>query len=192
MAVLQNFVVDVVERMVDNVLEERPEVCLCARCRQDMILRSLNHVKPDYINEEMLTVPLEDLDEEIFASVLSAVLESVEVVHKYPRHDKKDQVDLSPAYRNYSEDYLDIILTKALSEVDDVCTCDHCLYALKVSCLTEMEPRYFSSEKGRLFVKLAEMDNQLLCQTLVLVYRSFDQIRKSPAHLTPEQIKGFS
>ena len=92
MAVLQNFVVDVVERMVDKVLEERPEVCLCARCRQDMILRSLNHVKPDYINEEMLTVPLEDLDEEIFASVLSAVLESVEVVHKYPRHDKRTKL----------------------------------------------------------------------------------------------------
>ena len=38
-----------VEQFMDDILKDRPEVCTCEKCRQDIFALSLNNLQPFYV-----------------------------------------------------------------------------------------------------------------------------------------------
>lgn len=85
---------NVVEKLVwenlDSVMEQKPHMCRCDRCRADVAALALNHLKPRYAVSRMghAITRAEILDQGFLVNVLVAIARGVEQVSSNPRHNE--------------------------------------------------------------------------------------------------------
>lgn len=74
--------------VLDKVLEEKPDVCKCERCRHDMAAMALNRLKPNYVVSEhgRVYAKTKMLSLQVRVDVLTEVTKAVDHVSKNPHH----------------------------------------------------------------------------------------------------------
>jgi len=78
----------VVKSIVENYLQNHRELCDCDRCKMDMMALTLNTLPPRYVvtplGEAVVNVDLQGIQSG--ADVMMALMRSIEIVKKKPRH----------------------------------------------------------------------------------------------------------
>jgi competence protein ComFB len=88
-------VINVVESMVwdamDSVLEQKPGICRCEKCRADIAAYALNQLNPHYAASKLgeVLVKTGSLDRDMNVAILVALTEAMEKVGANPRHEKE-------------------------------------------------------------------------------------------------------
>ena len=102
---IHNLIEDVVIRFLDEVLEEKDDICKCHQCKLDMACFALNKIRPMYVVSSRGIIHSEaekresnqkDID------VMSVVIEAVNVVSKTRRHGETIKRDL-PEQSNHDK-----------------------------------------------------------------------------------------
>ena len=90
--VLKNYMEDIVRHKMDAVLKTMPDLCLCKRCKLDMLAHALNNSPPKYVVtfKGELYARLNVLQGQFEVDVVRAITGAAMVVSKYPRHDEED------------------------------------------------------------------------------------------------------
>lgn len=90
---LSNYMEEVVESTMKEVLAHRDDVCTCDRCWMDIKALALNHLPPKYVVTEKgyIYTKLNELASQFKADIVVAVTNALKVVRANPRHDHKDQ-----------------------------------------------------------------------------------------------------
>ena len=85
--------------------------------------------------------------------------------------------------RNYNEEIIDKLISKILSEYNDICKCEKCVLDIKAITLNSMAPKYIVTKKGELFTKLdIEFNNQVIIDTTKVITQAIELVRSNPQH----------
>ncbi|AEX84648.1 Late competence development protein ComFB [Marinitoga piezophila KA3] len=95
-------ITNVMEHIVEEITNEmfampNIDMCICDRCRADVIALALNHLHPKYVVTEKgrLYSELQNYTFQTRAEVLTEVLKAMEKVKEHPSHPKEESI-----YRN--------------------------------------------------------------------------------------------
>lgn len=85
---LVNYTEKWVWEILEEVLEERSEVCGCEQCRYDIAALALNNLKPNYVISKhgQVYTKTKMLSQQNKTDVLTEVLKSVDKIHNNPHH----------------------------------------------------------------------------------------------------------
>jgi len=87
---LHNYIEDVVDQYIEEILSAKPDICKCLQCKEDMACYALNKVKPMYVVSSRGIIHTQNnkrLNYQDEIDVYSVVSEAVNVVSKIKRHD---------------------------------------------------------------------------------------------------------
>jgi competence protein ComFB len=87
-AVLKNYMEDVVDHLLPSVLQNYNNICKCGECQLDIRALALNNLKPMYFvtNAGVMYLKLNELNVQFRADVINEIMISIERVSKKPRH----------------------------------------------------------------------------------------------------------
>ncbi|HBD95501.1 MAG: hypothetical protein A2015_08035 [Spirochaetes bacterium GWF1_31_7] len=86
---VHNIVEDLVKRFLNDILNEKKDICKCEQCRLDMACYILNKTKPMYVVSSRGIIHSENNKRESNQAdidILSLVKEAVDVISRTPRH----------------------------------------------------------------------------------------------------------
>ncbi len=85
---VKNHMEYVVEKLLPALLKKYPEICQCEQCVADVKAICLNKLPPKYFATEQGEVfnKANELTVQFEADVVRAIIESVEMVKRKPRH----------------------------------------------------------------------------------------------------------
>ena len=85
---LKNYMEEVVDRKLKELLQDRNDVCQCKHCRLDIMAIALNDLPPRYIVSEKGEVysKVSSLMVQFSTDVTRALVEAIEMVKENPRH----------------------------------------------------------------------------------------------------------
>ena len=88
---IQNVMEDFVYDMLDPVLKTKPNVCTCAKCKDDIAALALNQLQPRYVSSEKggLFTRAEILNSKLRTSIVVCLAEAAEIITANPRHDRE-------------------------------------------------------------------------------------------------------
>ncbi len=88
MFALKNCMEDIVAKTTDECIPESG-LCLCAKCRMDVMALALNNLPPTYVvthkGELLASIDATGLQNQ--TDVLTAVMNAIQIVKEYPKHD---------------------------------------------------------------------------------------------------------
>lgn len=91
-------IVNIVEKLVwskvDEVLDHKPEMCRCEKCRSDVAALALNKLAPRYVASkegEVWARAAKELDREFEIEVVIALTEAAEIVAANPKHTREEK-----------------------------------------------------------------------------------------------------
>ena len=75
---------------IDSVLEKKPGLCRCEKCRADIVAYALNQLSPHYAASKLgeILIKTGSMDPDMNVAILVALTEAVEIVSANPRHEK--------------------------------------------------------------------------------------------------------
>jgi len=78
-----------VERVLEDQLKKRTDVCTCERCKADIMAFALNHLPPRYVvtNKGEALVRASTLNNQISTDLLVEVSKAIDHIAKNPRHE---------------------------------------------------------------------------------------------------------
>jgi len=78
--------------VADEMLQKSADFCRCSRCHLDVVALALNSLPPRYVVTEIGEVftNVNLASAQWRADVMTAVLQSMEIVRKKPRHNPKN------------------------------------------------------------------------------------------------------
>lgn len=87
----KNYMEEVVDTTLEEILSRRDDVCKCERCRMDIKALALNHLPPKYVvtDKGYVYTKVNELESQFKADVTVAVTNAMKVVRKNPRHDQE-------------------------------------------------------------------------------------------------------
>lgn len=85
---LINYTLNWVWETLDEVLQEREDICKCESCRYDIACMAINRLKPNYVISEhgKIYAKIKMLSYQSKTDVLTEVVKAVEIVSKNPHH----------------------------------------------------------------------------------------------------------
>lgn len=85
---LINYTLLWVWEVLDELLEQRPEICRCETCRYDIACMAVNRLKPNYVVSKhgRVYAKTKMLSQQIRTDVLTEVTKALEQVRKNPHH----------------------------------------------------------------------------------------------------------
>ena len=86
----KNYMEDVVEQKMDEVLARYPKCCTCDSCKLDIAVLALNNLKPRYITTEAghLYTRIEEFTVQAEIEVIQQIAAAAQKVMAHPRHAK--------------------------------------------------------------------------------------------------------
>ena len=84
--------------------------------------------------------------------------------------------------KNYMEFVVEDILPIVLKEREIKCDCLICLDDISAITLNNLKPMYGVSEKGILYNKLNELNNQFKADVIREIMRAMQMVEKKPSH----------
>ena len=87
---IKNYMEDLVQRKMPDVLKTMPDICLCDRCRLDILAHALNNSPPKYVvsTRGTLYAKLSVLQGQFEVDVVRAITDAAMTISKRPRHDE--------------------------------------------------------------------------------------------------------
>lgn len=88
----KNYMEEVVESTMKEILDHRDDVCKCDRCMMDIKALALNHLPPKYVvtDKGYLYTRINELESQFKADITVAVTNALKVVRVRPRHDEAE------------------------------------------------------------------------------------------------------
>ena len=88
----RNYMEDIVQRKMPDVLKTMPDICLCDRCSLDILAHALNNSPPKYVvsPKGKMYAKLSILQGQFEVDVVRAITDAAMVISKNPRHDDID------------------------------------------------------------------------------------------------------
>ncbi len=83
---------------------------------------------------------------------------------------------------NYMEDIVRDALDGLLLEKQDICKCEKCRLDISACALNRLPPKYFVSNKGRVFTKLQEVQVQFKADVIRELLAAISNVSKNPQH----------
>ena len=85
---IHNYMEDIVENVINDVLKKRKDLCKCAKCKSDAIAWALNRLPSKYIATQkgMVYARLDELNAQFDTDVAREVARALSVVKANPRH----------------------------------------------------------------------------------------------------------
>lgn len=85
---IKNYMEEVVDELLPEMLTAHPEICQCKRCAEDMKAYALNHLKPAYFvtHEGFLYGKVDEIKMQAKADVIDMINEAIKIVSKNPGH----------------------------------------------------------------------------------------------------------
>lgn len=85
---LKNYMEDVVEYLLPDVLNEYDEICKCQKCIDDIKAVALNHLNPLYFTSQKGEVynKLNGMEMQFEADALREITKAIEMVSKRSKH----------------------------------------------------------------------------------------------------------
>ena len=86
---LRNYMEEVVDGTLDEIMSYRDDVCKCERCRMDTKALALNHLPPKYVVTDMgyIYTKINELESQFKADITVAVTNAIKIIRKNPRHE---------------------------------------------------------------------------------------------------------
>lgn len=90
MELVKNYMEDIVDIIVPNIVNEHANICNCENCLEDIKAITLNHLKPFYVATEKgrIYTKVNELVVQFRTDVIKEVVLAMDVVSKNPRHDR--------------------------------------------------------------------------------------------------------
>jgi len=88
----RNYMEDIVQAKMPDVLKTMTDICLCDRCRLDIFAYALNNSPPKYVvtSKGKMFAKLNILQGQFEVDVVRAITDAAIVIGKNPRHDDDD------------------------------------------------------------------------------------------------------
>ena len=84
--------------------------------------------------------------------------------------------------RNYMEEVVDGTMEEILAHRDDACKCERCRMDIKALALNHLPPKYVVTDRGYVYTKINELENQFKADITVAVTNALKVIRAKPRH----------
>ncbi len=83
-----NYMEEVVKEKLDEIMDERNDLCKCQKCRLDIMVWALNRVPPKYVITEKgrMYTKLREQETQFKADVVRELVKAVQQVSKNPQH----------------------------------------------------------------------------------------------------------
>ncbi len=88
---LRNYMEEVVDGTLEEILSRRDDICTCERCMQDIKALALNHLPPKYVvtDKGYIYTKVNELESQFKADVTVAVTNALKIIRKNPRHEEE-------------------------------------------------------------------------------------------------------
>jgi competence protein ComFB len=89
---LRNYMEEVVNGTLDEIMSYSDDVCKCERCRMDIKALALNHLPPKYVVTDIgyIYTKINELESQFKADIAVAVTNAIKIIRKNPRHEEKE------------------------------------------------------------------------------------------------------
>lgn len=86
---LKNLMEEEVKRVVERLLKNRDDICICDRCKLDIIAITLNNIKPKYVVTEKGEVfaRIDMLNYQYDADIAMEAMKAIKIVKENPNHE---------------------------------------------------------------------------------------------------------
>ncbi len=87
---ISNYMETLVAKYLESVLSEWEDVCVCEKCKRDIMALALNHLKPMYIateNGQVYVKANTTFNPQYATDVVLAINEAIKIVHNEVRHE---------------------------------------------------------------------------------------------------------
>lgn len=90
---LKNYMEILVDEVLPGMLVNEQEICHCDRCILDIKAIALNRLAPKYIVSDLGEIyrRYDDVSKQLEIDAIEAIMKSIELVKKCPRHDAKNE-----------------------------------------------------------------------------------------------------
>ena len=87
---LTNYMEEVVDRTLEEILAHREDICTCERCILDIKALALNHLPPKYVvtDKGYIYTKVNELVSQFKADITVAVTNAIKIIRKNPRHEE--------------------------------------------------------------------------------------------------------
>lgn len=87
--IFRNYMEEVVDSTMEEILGRADDICKCERCRMDIKALALNHLPAKYVVTDMgyVYTKINELENQFKADIAVAVTNAMKVVRKNPRHE---------------------------------------------------------------------------------------------------------
>jgi len=85
---IQNYMEDVVQDELEQLLAERTDVCKCQKCKFDMMVWALNRLPPKYVitDRGRLYTKLKEQEVQFRADVVQELTKAIATIKQNPNH----------------------------------------------------------------------------------------------------------
>jgi len=83
---------------------------------------------------------------------------------------------------NYMEDIVRGLLDELLADKPALCGCEKCHLDMMALALNKLHPKYVVTDKGRVYVKLAELELQFRADVARELAKAIDFVKAHPKH----------
>jgi competence protein ComFB len=85
---IQNYMEDVVQDELEQLLSERDNICKCNKCKFDMMVWALNRLPPKYVitDRGRFYTKLKEQEIQFKADVVKELTKAIDFVAKHPHH----------------------------------------------------------------------------------------------------------
>lgn len=84
--------------------------------------------------------------------------------------------------KNYMEMLVLDKLDTVLAQYPDCCKCDRCRQDIAILALNHLPPRYISSAKGSVFMKVNSMTTENSIEVIEQIAKAVEIVQKNPRH----------
>ena len=89
----KNYIEYVVRDMLTRLAAQYPDVCMCDRCRTDMMMIALNNLPPCYVSTHKGNVlkRVEGMEPQCEVEILAETLRAMQIVNGQPHHERNEE-----------------------------------------------------------------------------------------------------
>ena len=89
----KNYMEDAVNHMLNRLAPQYPHICMCERCRTDMMMIALNNLPPRYVSTHQADVlrRVESMEMSYDVEVLTETVRAMQIVHGQPHHNRNEE-----------------------------------------------------------------------------------------------------
>ena len=84
--------------------------------------------------------------------------------------------------KNYMETLVLDQLDSVLAKYPDCCKCERCRQDIAILALNHLPPKYISTNKGSLYMKLSTMSVERSIQVVEQLAKAIETVKKNPHH----------